>query len=347
MDNTELKLFFQVYFANIHRQQVENILRVELLKIGDGRLFFYFFTYYIYMRHVRLTWEGAFHHIMNRGIEQKPVFHEEDQKNTYLEFLEEYSRLQKIRIFAYCIMDNHFHIVLENSSMRLSEFMRNTNSRYASSYRKLAGGKGYVFEDRFKSTIVQNESYLITLIRYILQNPVRSKIINDPFKYAWSSINLYFQKTKPQFIDTEFVEELFGTKKNFVDLVNDQILEELPEKRAKFGRVMGTDSFLKISENKFDRRSTLKTNLNKRITDKYFEPVEKIIHEFEKKIGKKIEEIITSTHTGKRERGLLLVNLKDYSGLKYKEIFEFDIFRDLKFNSMGHLYSRTKEQLKK
>ena len=298
------------------------------------------------MRHVRLTWEGAYHHIMNRGIEKKKIFYDENLKKNYLELLSEYSRLKKIRIFAYCIMDNHFHIVLENSSMRLSEFMRNANSKYAISYRKQTGGKGYVFEDRFKSTIIENESYLITLIRYILQNPVRARIVDDPYKYAWSSINLYFQNKKSHFVDTKFVEDLFGTKKIFMNLVNDKILDNLPEKKAKFGRIMGSNDFIKISENKFDRRSTSKIILNKRITDKYFEPVEKIIYEFEKKIGKKIEMIDTSTHIGKKERGLLLVNLKDYSGLKYKEIYEFDIFRDLKFNSMGHLYSSSKKCLK-
>ncbi len=299
------------------------------------------------MRHARLTWQGAFHHVMNRGIEKIPVFKDDEFKFFYLDFLKEYSKKEKIRIFAYCIMDNHFHILLENSSLKLSEFMKNVNSKFGQLYRKLNGGKGYVFEDRFKSTLIENESYLITLIRYLHQNPVRAKIVEDPFKYRWSSINEYFKGNESELVDAEYVESIFAGEKFFINLMNDNLSKDLPEKKTKFGRVLGSENFVRFSEKKYDRRSNNVLKLNKRDSDKYFEPVEKIFFEFENKIGKKIEEIDISTHKGKRERGELLVYLKDYSGLKYKEICEFDIFRDIKFNSMGHIYSNSKKQLKK
>lgn len=299
------------------------------------------------MRHARLTWQGAFHHIMNRGIEKIPIFKDDKLKKYYLDFLIEHSKKEKIRIFAYCIMDNHYHLLLENSSLRLSEFMKNVNSQFGQLYRKLNRGKGYVFEDRFKSTLIENESYLVTLIRYLHQNPVRAKIVKDPFQYRWSSINLYFKKKESEFVDTEYVENIFSDENNFIDLMNDIIYKDLPDKKTKFGRIFGSENFVKISEKKYDRRSENNSKLNKRKSDKYFEPVEKIFFEFENKIGKKIEEIDISTHKGKRERGELLVYLKDYSGLKYKEICEFDIFRDIKFNSLGHIYSNAKKQLKK
>ncbi|MEN8222933.1 MAG: transposase [Acidobacteriota bacterium] len=299
------------------------------------------------MRHARLTWQGAFHHVMNRGIEKIPVFKDDKLKGSYIEFLEKYSKRDKIRIFAYCIMDNHFHLALENSSLKMSEFMKNVNSDFGQLYRKLNGGKGYVFEDRFKSTLVENESYLLNLIRYILQNPVRAKIVSDPFQYHWSSINLYYKEKKSELINIEFVEDIFGQKNNFMNLLNDIIYDDLSEKKTKFGKVFGSEDFVEYSENKYERRSDNISKLNKRESDKYFEPVDKIIYEFENRIGKKIEKIDISTHIGKRERGELLVYLKDYSGLKYREICEFDIFRDIKFNSLGHLYSNTKKHLKK
>jgi len=299
------------------------------------------------MRHARLTWQGAFHHIMNRGIEKIPIFKDDESKKFYLDLLTEYSKKEKIRIFGYCIMDNHFHIVLENSSLKLSEFMKNVNSKFGQLYRKLKGGKGYVFEDRFKSTLIEDESYLVTLIRYLHQNPVRAKIVKDPFQYKWSSINLYFNKNKSELVDTDYVESIFEGENNYINLMNGIIFKDLPEKKTKFGRVIGSESFIKFSEKKYDRRLNSVLKLNKRESDKYFDPVEKIFFEFENRIGKKIENIDISTHIGKRERGVLLVYLKDYSGLTYREICEFDIFRDIKFNSLGHIYSNSKKHIKK
>ncbi|MEN8223676.1 MAG: transposase, partial [Acidobacteriota bacterium] len=140
------------------------------------------------MRKARLTWQGALHHVMNRGINKQKIFFSVELKKKYIELMAEKSEKYKIRIFAYCVMDNHFHIVLENSSGKLSDFMKSLNGQYGQYYRKTTNSKGYVFEDRFKSTLVQDNKYLITLIMYVLLNPIRSGYVKNPFDYKWSSI---------------------------------------------------------------------------------------------------------------------------------------------------------------
>ena len=126
------------------------------------------------MRHARLTWMGTFHHVMNRGLGGEAIFQTPELKQIYLTILQEQSKLNHIRIFAYCLMDTHFHLILENSSGRLSEFMKKVNSLYGFIYRRRLGGRGYVFHDRFKSTLVENDAYLQTAIVYVLLNPVRA-----------------------------------------------------------------------------------------------------------------------------------------------------------------------------
>ena len=86
---------------------------------------------------------------------------------------------------------------------------------------------------------------------------------------------------------------------------------------------------------------------NKRTDDRYFEPVEKIIFEFQQKYGIKLEDIDTITHEGKRMRGEFLVLLKDLGGLTYREVIEFDLFSDLSFGSLGSLYFHTKRRKKR
>ena len=298
------------------------------------------------MRHARLTWQGAFHHIMNRGVNEEKIFSSAELKSKYIELLAEKSVIYRMRILAYCIMDNHYHLLLQNSSGKLSEFMRNLNSQYGFYYRKVVGGKGYVFQDRFKSTLIQNESYLLQAIVYVIQNPVRANLVDRFDNYSWSSGSLYFSGDNKSFIDRGFVESLFGTKENFFMALQNAHKQKYEVKRSKYGQIFGDKEFIKEAEKKYDRRKERSVRQNKRTDDRYFEPVEKIIFEFQQKYGVKLEDIDTITHEGKRMRGEFLVLLKDLGGLTYGEVMEFDLFSDLSFGSLGSLYFHTKRRKK-
>ncbi|MEN8154498.1 MAG: transposase [Acidobacteriota bacterium] len=293
------------------------------------------------MRHVRLTWPGAYHHVMNRGHNNEMIFNSDELKKEYISILGNEAVKKRMRIFGFCLMDNHFHIILENTSGRMSDFMKMINGCFGKFYRGKRGGRGYVFHDRFKSTVIQDDSYLMTVISYFLNNPVRAGIVKSPFDYKWSSASMYFNKTANSFVDLKYVEELYVNREVFIKALNNNISKEsCREKRTKFGNIFGDKEFIKRSEKLFDRRNEFSKYLNKREEDFYFEPVEKIIQEFVKKFNVSINEIDTSSFQGKRMRGELLRRLKDLGGLKYSEIYEFDIFKDLRFNSLGRLYKR-------
>jgi len=164
------------------------------------------------MRKTRVTWPGAYHHVMSRGLNHEKIFENDNLKSFYLNLLKEKSRKFRIRIFAYCIMDNHSHLVLENSSGRMSDMFRILNGQYASYYRKKMGGQGYVFQDRFKSTIIQNDYYLISALIYTLLNPVKAGIVEDYSEYPWASTKEYFVDNKSSIVDVDFVLALFGSR---------------------------------------------------------------------------------------------------------------------------------------
>lgn len=300
------------------------------------------------MRHPRLTWQGAFHHVMNRGLDDNQIFFSKNLKEKYLQLIEEKSNRYKIRIFAHCIMDNHFHMVLENTSGKLSDFMKQLNSMFGAYYRTVAGGKGYVFHDRFKSTLIQDETYLLTSIIYTLLNPVRAGITKMFATYQWSSAQYYFAKTRHPFLDQTFVDDLFGDKKQLFSAVLNFIGKELEIRTTKFGDVLGSEGFLEKAESIYNRRKHYSIEEYKRIEDKEksFEPVEKIYQEF--RIEKNIcfEEQDFSTHEGSKLRGELLVRLKDLSGMTYREIKELPEFCGINFSALGSLYKRTQLRLK-
>ena len=111
------------------------------------------------MRQPRFTYWGAFHHCMNRGIGGEAILAGEKNKTVFMDLLAEKVIQYHIRLFAYTVMDTHYHLILQNGSGRMSDFFRNLNTHYAAYYRKHKGGKGYVFQSRFSHTIVTLDSF--------------------------------------------------------------------------------------------------------------------------------------------------------------------------------------------
>lgn len=307
----------------------------------------YFFTFFWYnysMRRARITYEGALHHAMNRGINGDEIFSGNKSKTIFLDLLEGTAKSLKIRILAYCIMDNHYHLVLENSNGRMSDFFRQLNGNYGMIYRKLCGERGYVFQSRYKSTLIQEEGYLRISLRYALQNPVRAGLVTRFDHYMWSSANQYFSGQNSGIVDSQYVEDLFSSREDFYGFMAIDQFKEFMPRQTKCGEILGDKTFEASAIGKFDRRAKGLSPGYKRIDDQdpIFNPGEKVIWEFERKIGYPIEEIDVSTHHGKRLRGELLVRLKDIAGLKYREIIEICPFDNLKFPSLGKLYSDAK-----
>jgi len=292
------------------------------------------------MRQARFTWKGAFHHVMNRGLDGKFIFDSVDLKKGFLDLLKEKSEKLKIRIFAFCILGNHFHIILQNSSGEMSEFMKVLSGTYGHFYHRTVGGEGYVFQGRYNSTIIENESYLMNAIGYVLANPVRAKLEKNPFEYNWSSIHECYSGKTSDTIDNHFIEELFGGFDELKQCIYKFIKTELPVKRTKFGGVYGTDGFYEAALKKYDRRKRSEYKHFKRDEDFDFTPVEQIINYFENKYQVKIDSIDTRTRSGKQLRGELLVLLRDRSNMKYKEIGKLVPFFDIHFSSLRGLYRR-------
>jgi putative transposase len=298
------------------------------------------------MRRARITYEGAFHHAMNRGINGDDIFPGSKSKAIFLELLEETARKLKIRILAYCIMDNHYHLILENSSGRMSDFFLQLNGQYGMIFRKLNGEQGYVFQSRYKSTLLQEDSYLRMAIKYVLLNPVRAGLVANCFEYIWSSATEYFKEKTSGIVDSQFVNELFSSKDDFLNFLALKPTEELQPRITRYGSILGSEAFEKLALEKYDRRKKKLSLGGKRTGDfePIFNPMEKVIWEFEKKIGYSIEQIDVSSYTGKRLRGDLLIRLKDISGLTYTEINEIPPFDTVKYISLGKLYKDAKRR---
>lgn len=295
----------------------------------------------------KVTFPGAYHHVMNRGVMGENIFIDNKAKDYFLNIIRAKSQLQRIKILAYCIMDNHYHLILEDTSSRLSEFMRHVNGQYGIYYRKRVSGKGYVFQDRYKSILIQGDVYLKMAIAYVLLNPLRGRITENPCEYRWTSIMEYFTGKSSNLVDNTFVEALFKNKERMDEFLEDWAGKDIPVKKTRFGDILGNKKFIEEAVEKFDRRKSKGKSTRKRLNDYIFEPPEEVINRFEEEMGSSIDEIKVETREGKRLRSELLVLLKDRSGLKYGEIKKYKPFSSLKYSSLGQIYKRAKDNMEK
>jgi len=296
------------------------------------------------MRKSRLTFKDAYHHVMSRGINGEPILAGKRCKEYFLRLLKVSSSNLRIRILAYCLMSNHYHLILQNSSDRLADFMRQLNGQYGLFYRGAYGGRGYVFQDRFKSTLIQQDNYLEVAIIYVLLNPVRARLVSNPYAYHWSSVNCYFGDGSSDIVDGGFVAGLFGDKKQMDLLLREWLGKELPVIRTRVGDVLGEQWFVKEAMRNFERRKKSGESLRRRKSDYIFESVGEVINKFEQAKGIKMDVLLdVNMVLAKRLRAELLVWLRERAGLRYKEIIKLPMFHSLKYSSLGQLYKRAKK----
>lgn len=136
-------------------------------------------------RRARLILDNVCYHVIARGNQKQTVFRDEDDYGTYLKFILKYKGRYKFKIYGWCLMNNHIHMVVESNS--LSKAMHGVNLSYAQYFKYKYKATGHFWQDRFKSFVIQKDGYLINCISYIEYNPIRAKIALRPEDYEWSS----------------------------------------------------------------------------------------------------------------------------------------------------------------
>ena len=138
-------------------------------------------------RPLRIEFPGAIDHVTARGNAREAVFHDDADRELFLDALGEVVTRFGWLCHAYCLMDNHYHLLIETPQGNLSPGMRQLNGVYTQRFNRRHARVGHVFQGRFKAILVERESYLLELARYIVLNPVRAKVVKNPDRYPWSS----------------------------------------------------------------------------------------------------------------------------------------------------------------
>ncbi|MDD2273920.1 MAG: transposase [Desulfuromonadaceae bacterium] len=165
-------------------------------------------------RPLRIAYPGAYYHVTSRGNEQKDVFKSRRDREKFLEYLASATERYGAAIHAYCLMSNHYHLLLETPEGNLSQIMRHINGAYTTYFNIKRKRAGHLFQGRFKAILVEADEYAVELSRYIHLNPVRAGMVESPGEYLWSSFQSYIGQSKvPDWLKTDFILGYFGKSK--------------------------------------------------------------------------------------------------------------------------------------
>jgi len=166
------------------------------------------------VRPLRLEYPGAFYHVLNRGNNLEHLFRNEKDREKFLTLIGKMKDRFSLVIHTYCLMDNHYHLLIETKEPNLSQAIQWLNVSYAIYFNRRYGRPGHLFQGRFKAILIEADEYLRPLSRYIHLNPVRAKLVPTPDLYLWSSYRALIGKARiPRFLEVNWLLSNFSEKR--------------------------------------------------------------------------------------------------------------------------------------
>lgn len=169
-------------------------------------------------RRARVFIKNAYYHVFSRGQRKELIFIDDGDFNFFLNLLFKTTKQTSIKLFGFCLMPNHYHLLIRSKSGDVSRFMRLINTRYAVYFNSKYKYTGYVFQDRYKAYIILSEEYLFTVLEYINNNPVRKNIVENACEYSFSSANSKFINRLEKFEFENSLDDSIDIK----DLIDDR-----------------------------------------------------------------------------------------------------------------------------
>jgi len=203
-------------------------------------------------RPLRLEYRNAFYHVINRGRGRQAIFHGPRYYQAFLDSIEEANQRSGLIVHAYCLMGNHYHLLVQTPRDKLSRCMRHVNGVYTQRYNRMKKTDGPLFRGRYKATLVEADAYLLQLTRYIHRNPLETPrpLVKNLTEYRWSSYPAYINlASAPRWLEREFSYELLGKNrkydgyKRYVNLGRDQELVDFYA-QDKVKPILATETFI-------------------------------------------------------------------------------------------------------
>ena len=306
-------------------------------------------------RPLRIQYPGAFYHIMCRGNKGSNVFADDDDRKRFLFLLAESLGIYEVALYAYVLMHNHFHLILQTRRSNLSEFMRRFNICYTGWFNYHHGTYGHLYQGRYKSIIIDADNYLLALSRYVHLNPLRLK--KSPFndyqsswlslqRYQWSTLHGYIKERRIlPFVDYDMILRMIGGRRHYQSFMIEGLKKGLtnPLSDTKYQVILGNDSFVQqIKQTHADGGSSREQPIYRKIKKSAIKP-DIIINCVSTHFGLNPKDLLNRYYNG-IARGITSELLYRFCALKLREIGEL---LNVDYSSVYKSRCRLKTQLSK
>lgn len=298
-------------------------------------------------RALRITFPDAWYHIMNRGTNRQQIFLIDAHRRMFLDVLDEVCEKHSIEIHAYCLMDNHYHLMMKTPEPNISKAMHYIDTVYAIRFNKMTGREGPVFTGRYCSVLVQGDAHFLELTRYIHLNPIRANMIEKPEYYKWSSYRAYIGHCTPQpwlhtrYVLSNFSKEGATSYQAFVDEQYElglQINFDEFYKRSPVPPFLGSREFIKeVKKHVVLKGQEEDISQRKYLRQKYelediIQVVMKVTNVTRAKIllatrGRRNDERLVFMFIAREKCGYTLNEIRDYMGLKCRTTITMGVKR--------------------
>jgi REP element-mobilizing transposase RayT len=200
-------------------------------------------------RKPRIEFNGALYHVVARGNRKETIFRSKEDYERYRDLLLRYKKKYHYKLYAFALMPNHLHLLMETADIHLSKIMQGLQQSYTAYFNRKYELVGHLFQGRYKAILCDGDAYLMTLIKYVHLNPVRAKLGRRPDEYLWSSHHAYLGH-KDILVDSDFVLHFFDPKKvlavrRYQDFMNDSTCADRKEIYGTIDqRFLGDDKFV-------------------------------------------------------------------------------------------------------
>jgi len=201
-------------------------------------------------RPLRIEFPGAVYHLTSRGNEKKRIFLGDEDRKSFLNLLDDVNTRYHWICHAYCLMNNHYHLLIETPEGNLSMGMRQLNGVYTQAFNRRHGRVGHLFQGRFKAILIEKDSHLLEACRYVVLNPVRAGAVENPERWKWSSYQATEGREKPHpCLTTDWILHQFGrvrekAEKLYRKFVREGVRRESLWREVKAQSILGTEGFV-------------------------------------------------------------------------------------------------------
>ena len=267
-------------------------------------------------RPLRIEFAGALYHITSRGNRQEAIYEDDTDRNNFLSVFEKVCTTHNWICHAYCLMSNHYHLLVETPEGNLSQGMRQLNGVYTQAFNRQHNRVGHVFQGRYKGILVEKQAYLLELSRYIVLNTVRAKMVRAAKDWRWSSYRATTgQVEPPSYLQTDWILAAFAVRKSLAIEKYKAFVTEGKGQAAPWGLLknqvyLGTDQFVEKMQSLIDNDKELSE-----IPMSQRRPKPKQLHEYEADNDRN-----TAITKAYQSGGYTLKQIGDYFGLHYSSI---------------------------